>query len=245
MSDRIYIFEHGTKKYNNYMLQIKHMPTIAHVVQKIVRSHPQLEQFIELDLISFHRLARYLKPQIESELSKEVESGAIVMSLSRMRDRMDVRRAEQLRAPGFGKLQVSIRSDALQIDIKKGTKTNQKLTEVQKIASKYPDEILSITQSVNEVTIISSARFEKEFLDALKGEKILNTEKDLSLLVLKFGEEILYQPGFFDRVLRELSWENINIYEIVSTLTELIIVLKDDDAPKAYRTIRNKIKAKP
>jgi len=221
------------------------MPTIAHVVNKIVRSHPALEQFIELDLISFHRLARYLKPQIEAELAKEVDSGAIVMALSRMRDRMGGRRAEQLRSPSLGKLQVSLRSDALQIDIKKGHRTAQKLQDVQKIAAAHPDEILSITQSVNEVTIISSAALEAQFLEALKGERVLNTEKGLSLLILKFGEETLYQPGFFDRVLREMSWENINIYEIVSTLTELIIVLKDEDAPKAYRTIRSLAKTRP
>ena len=220
------------------------MPTIAHVVQKIVRSHPHLEQFMERDLVSFHRLARYLKPQIEAELAKEVDSGAIVMALSRLRDRMAIKRNEQMHTAGLGNLKASIRSDALQIDIRKGHKTNEKLQKVQKIASARPDEILSITQSVGEVTIITSSEFEKDFLLALKGEKILNVEKGLSLLVLKFGEEILYQPGFFDRVLRELSWESINIYEIVSTLTELIIVLKDEDAPKAYRTIRNKLKTK-
>jgi len=220
------------------------MPTVAHVVQKIVRSHPQLEQFIEMDLISFHRLARNLKPQIEQELSKEVDPSAIVMALSRMRDRMAQKSHEQLKTPALGRLQVTLLSDALQIDIKKSAKSAQKLELVQKIASKSPDDILSITQSLNEVTIITSSAREAEFLEALRGEKILNTEKGLSLLILKFGEEILYQPGFFDRVLRELSWENINVYEIVSTLTELIIVLKDEDAPRAYRTIRERMKPK-
>lgn len=218
------------------------MPTIAHVVQKTVRSLPHLEQFIERDLISFHRLARYLKPQIDAELGVDADSGAIVMALSRMRDRMVTKRQESLRAPGLAKLQVSLRSDALQIDLKKGVRTGQKLEEAQKIASANPDEIFSITQSVNEITIITSSSLEKDLLEALRGEKLLNTERGLSLLILKFGEETLYQPGFFDRVLRELSWENINIYEIVSTLTELIIVLKDEDAPKAYRTIRSKLK---
>ncbi|MFH0927438.1 MAG: hypothetical protein V1822_02555, partial [Candidatus Micrarchaeota archaeon] len=209
------------------------MPTVAHVVNKIVRSHPQLEQFIELDLVSFHRLARYLKPRIEGELAKEVDSGAIVMALSRMRDRMGSGRVENLRAIHLGGMRVSLRSDYLQIDIRRGLRTAQKLLEVQKIASAHQNEILSITQSVNEVTIITSASLEADLLLALRGEKILNTEKELSLLVLFFGEELLYQPGFFDRVLRELAWENINVYELISTLTEFIVVLKDEDAPKA------------
>ena len=46
------------------------MPTVAHLVHKYIRSLPHLEQFIERDLVSFHRLARYLQPQIETELGK-------------------------------------------------------------------------------------------------------------------------------------------------------------------------------
>jgi hypothetical protein len=214
------------------------MPTVAHIVQKIVREHPNLEQFIERDLISFHRLAKYLKPQVEVELKKEIKAPAIVMALSRMRDSMVAQKQEQSERNHFSKIEVGIKSDALQIDLQKSLSTYDKIMQIQKIASKSPNDIISITQTPTEITIISSAKFEKEFMAVLKNEKITNVEKELSLLILKFSKDILYQPGFFDRVLRELSWENINVYEIVSTLTEFIIVLKDEDAPKAYRTIR-------
>jgi aspartokinase len=213
------------------------MPTVAHLVQKYVRSLPHLEQFIERDLVSFHRLARHLKPQIQKELGKEVEDSAIVMALSRMRDKLRDRSDEQIKNPGYSKMKISLQSGALQIDLKRGTKTGEKLREIQQIV-KDGGEILSITQSMYEITIISEEKHEKQFLGILKGEKILNVEKNLSLLMLRFGDELLYQPGFLDRVLKELSWENINVYEIISTLTELIVVLKEDQAGAAYEVIR-------
>ncbi|MFH1306315.1 MAG: hypothetical protein ABIH83_01500 [Candidatus Micrarchaeota archaeon] len=218
------------------------MPTVAHLVQKYVRSHPHLEEFIERDLISFHRLARYLRKYIEAELGKEVEEGSVVMALSRMREKMADKREEGMKNPGMEKLQLSLRSGVMQIDLQKSGKIQQKLQKIQQIASGGPEEILSITQSMYEITIISSEKYEKKFLELLKGEKILNMEKGLSLLVLRFGKDILYQPGFFDRVLRELAWENVNIFEIISTLTELIIVLKEEEAGKAYDVLRKRMK---
>ncbi|MFA5107980.1 MAG: hypothetical protein WC492_00390 [Candidatus Micrarchaeia archaeon] len=220
------------------------MPTVAHVVQKYVRMHPHLEDFIERDIVSFHRLARVLRPDVETELGKEVEEGAIVMALSRMREKMADKGRERLKGVGLENLQISLRSDAMQIDLKKTGVLAQKLQKIQDIAQKSQEDILSITQSTHEVTIISQSKYEKKILEELKGEKILSKESGLSLLVLRFGEDVLYQPGFFDRVLRELSWENINIYEIVSTLTELIIVLKDEQAAKAYDVLRKKMKKK-
>lgn len=218
------------------------MPTVAHIVQKYVRSHPHLEQFIERDLVSFHRLARHMRKEVESELGKEVDEGAIVMALSRMREKMQQRKGEQMKESGWAKLQLSLRSGAMQIDLQKGKSTQGKLLELQKLASASPEDILSVTQSTHEITVISQEKYEDKIISALNGEKILNVEKGLSLLVLRFGEDVLYQPGFFDRVLRELAWENINIYEVVSTLTELIVVLKEDEAAKAYDVLRRGLK---
>ncbi|PIT84056.1 hypothetical protein COU37_05360 [Candidatus Micrarchaeota archaeon CG10_big_fil_rev_8_21_14_0_10_45_29] len=218
------------------------MATVAHLVQKYVREHPNLELFMQKDLVSFHRLARYIKPAIEAESGGEVQASSIVMALSRMREKMGVKEEEGQKNPGYKSLQISLRSDAMQIDIRKGANTQKRLIELQKIASSSPEDVLSITQSQHEASIVLSQKHETKAIAALKGEKILNIEKNLSLLFLRFGEDILYQPGFFDRVIRELSWEGINIFQVISTLTELIVVLKEEQASKAYEVLRRKLK---
>jgi len=218
------------------------MATVAHLVQKYVREHPNLEIFMQKDLVSFHRLARYIKPAIEAEVGEEVQASSIVMALSRMREKMGVREEEGERNPGYKSLQISLRSDAMQIDIRKGAHTQRRLLELQKIAASSPEDVLSITQSQHEASIVLSQKHEAKALLALKGEKMLNVEKNLSLLFLRFGEDILYQPGFFDRVIRELSWEGINIFQVISTLTELIVVLKEEQASNAYEVLRRKLK---
>ncbi|MDE1797785.1 MAG: hypothetical protein KGH63_00075 [Candidatus Micrarchaeota archaeon] len=214
------------------------MPTVAHLVQKQVRALPHLEQFVERDLVSFHRLARYLRPSIEEELGKGVDEGAIVMALSRLREKMGGRKEAQQSASGWGDIQLSLRSGAIEIDLERTPSVFRKAQAIQAGLSGSHDEMFSLVQSQAELTLIGSARHEKEFLQHLQGERVLHVERDLALLYLRFPPDLLYQPGFFDRVLRELAWENLNVFEIISTLTELVLVLKEKDAARAYDVLR-------
>ncbi|MFH1095680.1 MAG: hypothetical protein V1728_05680 [Candidatus Micrarchaeota archaeon] len=214
------------------------MPTVAHIVQKQVRALPQLEQFIERDLVSFHRLARHLRPVIERELGKEVEEGAIVMALSRLREKLGERRDTMSSSHAWGEISLSLRSGVSEIDLAKGPDTEERVHKLQSLLGGRADDVFNIVSGQFEMTIIASAQYEGKFLSALKGEKVIHLERGLSMLYLRFPKEVLYQPGFIDRVLRELAWENINVFEIISTLTELILVLKDGQVAHAYDVLR-------
>ncbi len=218
------------------------MPTVAHLVGSYVRELPHLEQFIQRDLVSFHRLARHLRPRLEAELGHEVEEGAVVMALSRLRDKMGERRAEQEGSPLWGKIRLSLREGAVEIDLQKTPGALAAAQQLQSLMKGGQDDIFSLVSGQYELTIITSSEYEKPFLAALRKEKLLHVERDLSLLYLQFPSELLYQPGFFDRTLSELAWENINVFELVSTLNEMILVLKSKDAARAYDLLRRKLK---
>jgi aspartokinase len=218
------------------------MPTISHVVEKYIRSNPILHSCLLKDIISFHRLAKYIRKDIEKELGKEVEENAIVMALSRLRDKLIEKEENIKQNTSIKNVELSLKSDIVLIDVKKTEQTMQKMQKIQQICGWEESDVFSLTQSIHEITIISQKKYLKQMLKILDEEKKLNLEENLSAIVLKFGKEILYQPGFFDRVIRELSWENINIYQIVSTLTELIIIIKDKDATKAYDVVFKNLK---
>ncbi len=221
------------------------MPTVAHLVSSYVRSLPHLEQFIKRDLVSFHRLARYLSPRLSADLGREVEEGAIVMALSRLRDKMGARRSEQQANPLWGQIQLSLREGAVEIDLRKGQRTEEATHRLRALLDGSPDDIFNIVSGQYEITLITSVKYEKKFLHALKGENVIHVERDLSFLYLRFPAEILYLPGFYERVLSELAWENINVFELVSTLNELILVLKAKDAARAYDLLRHRLREKP
>ena len=44
-------------------------------------------------------------------------------------------------------------------------------------------------------------------------------------------------PGFLVYVLKELAWNGINVIEIISTYTELNIMINGKDLTKAYKIL--------
>jgi len=72
----------------------------------------------------------------------------------------------------------------------------------------------------------------------------LNVEKDLVSVSMSFPKDFLYTPGVLYRVVKELEWENINIFEIVSTLTELTFIVNKKDAMKSYGVLSQLTKAR-
>src|SRR3989338_10901704 len=63
------------------------MITIPQAVEKIIRRSRYLSEALSKNLINASSLARYIKPEIESLVFKEVTDGSIIMALKRLRKR--------------------------------------------------------------------------------------------------------------------------------------------------------------
>jgi aspartokinase len=218
------------------------MANVAHLVAKIIRQQPHLEDFIERDLVSFHRLARYLLPLIKAETNEDVNEGAVVMAISRLREKMVERRGEQIMQPSWEKIEISMRSGVVEIDVPRTEGTHEKVDGLRKMVENPQEDFFNVVQGQYEMTIIASKKYKDGFLKALKGEKILHIEDELSLIYLRFPNDVYYTPGFYERTLSELSWQNINVFELVSTLNELVIVVKEKDASRTYEVLRQAFK---
>ena len=93
-----------------------------------------------------------------------------------------------------------------------------------------------------EISIITNQRYKDKVLKLLKGEKIINIEENLVSLSLRFSKEFFYTPGVISSIIRKLAWEGVNIFEIVSTFTELTIITSKKDAMKGYNALESMMK---
>ncbi|MCX8163003.1 MAG: hypothetical protein N3D10_00410 [Candidatus Micrarchaeota archaeon] len=218
------------------------MPTISHLVENYIKNNLTLKKCLERDIISYHKLARYLKEPIEKELGKEVQQAALVMAISRVREKLGKKESALKEKIELKNIEVGLKTKVFCIDLRKNESLVKKIEKIQQECSSQITDIFSITQSTHELTIVAQEKYYEKIMKILADEKKLNVEQDLSVIVLRFGKEILYQPGFFDWVISYLSWEEINIYQIVSTLTELLIIVKEEDSPKAYSIIMKMLK---
>ena len=213
------------------------MVTSSHLVKKYVSENPFLLEAMSKDLISHGNLAEQLKPDIEQELGKKVKESAIVMALRRY--------AEELQ--GFDKKikkfsfrgEIIMRTNIIDFNIIKSNNLLNKIKNLYSLVNFEKGDTLNIILGSNEVSIVTNEKYKDKFSNFLKGEKILNKEFDLVALTIVFeGKNFLTTPGVIFTAIRKLAWEQINIYEIISTMTELSFILSKKDSMKAYNALQ-------
>ena len=213
------------------------MVTVSHLVKKYVSENSFLLEAMSKELISHGNLAEQLKPEIERELQKKVKESAIVMALRRYEEELHGFDKNIRRFKFQG--EIMMRTNIMDFNVVKSGNLLNKIKNIYSLVDFSKGDTLNIILGSNEVSIVANEKYREKLSDFLKGEKILNKEFDLvSLTIIFEGKGFLTTPGVVFTAIRKLAWEQINIYEIVSTMTELTFILSKKDSMKAYNVLQ-------
>ncbi len=218
------------------------MVTISHLVKKLVNDRPLLIEALSQEIINYANLAEKIKPIIEKELEKKVKTSAIVMALRRYSEELS-KKAVHFKKFNF-ESEIIMKTNLCDITIIKSSTSMDKIKKFYHIVDFEKGDTLNITQGNYEITIVISQKYLNKVKEILKGEKILNIQKNLVSLTLSYSKDFLYTPGILSTITRKLAWDNINIYENISTMTELIFIISAKDATKAYNSLQSLIEEK-
>lgn len=215
------------------------MVTVSHIVEKILRKRPFLEEVVARKLINYAALANTLKPEIENELGKKVKHSAIMMALRRFSQKMEkgfIRKA-QIR---FKETDITIKSGLFEITILKGSSfTIHTIKKIYDLIDYSKGDFLTVTQGIYEITIISNKKHKDRIQKILEDEKTVKVIDGLSSLTVRIPIEAIETVGLFYVITKALNWENINIIEIVSTLTEMTFIFKEEDVARAFNVMKS------
>jgi aspartokinase len=216
------------------------MVTISHIVKKIVSEQPFVEEALGNNIISVTNLAEQLIPKIEKELGKKVKQAAIVMALRRYSEQISEHR-RKMKKFDFGG-EILLKTNVCDFTIIKTPSLLAKLKTIYNIVDFGRGDLLNVILGNNEVSIIINEKHMQKLTKFLSGEKILNKEKELVALTIIFtADDFVHTPGVIFNAVRKLAWENINIYEVVSTMTELTFILSNKDSMKAYNVLQEMV----
>ena len=212
------------------------MVTVSHLVKKAVRENSFLLEAMGKELISHGNLAEQLKPEIEKELGKKVKESAIVMALRRYQEELQVL-DKKIRKFKF-KGEIILKPNIIDFNVVKSQSLLAKIKNLYSLVNFERGDTLNIILGNNEISIITNEKYKEKLSDFLKVEKILNKEFDLVALTISFaGDGFFDTPGVIFTAVRKLAWEGINIYEIVSTMTELTFILSNKGSMRAYNVL--------
>src|SRR3989338_4813104 len=213
------------------------MVTISHIVKKIVSEQPFVEEGLGEGIISVASLAEQLQPKIEQELSKKIKLPAIVMALRRYSDEVQQHR-QKVKKFNYA-AELLLKTNICDFTVVKSPSLLAKLKTAYNLVDFERGDTLNVILGNNEVSVIINEKYIDKLAKFLHGEKIVTKEIGLVALTIIFiADDFLHTPGIIFDVVRKLAWNNINIYEIVSTMTELTFILGKKDSMKAYDVLQ-------
>ncbi len=212
------------------------MITIPETVDQIISGSPFLEEALNEGIINYSALARKIKPEVERRLLKDVQQGAILMALRRL--------AKKFAPDGTLKKIIHsnnnliVRSNLIELVIANTEFTIGMHKNLIKLVEQEEQYFMTITEGVFETTIIASSDLHEQIKTLIPIEKFISELTNLSSITIHLPTSNVYSPGLYYFFLKALAWEGINIIEVVSSYTELTIVLENKDVDRAFSVLK-------
>ncbi|MBI9054209.1 MAG: aspartate kinase [Bacteroidales bacterium] len=214
------------------------MITISQAVENIISNKPFIVEALRDGIINYSSLAKFIKEDVECLLNKNVNEGAIVMSVRRYDSTTSIDISKKVNDLVRRIGDIVVRSNLVDYTFRNSDSLLRKQQDLLKIIGERRDFFYTISQGVHETTFVLSDLIKDEIPIIFDGENLISYNYGLSSITIKLPKENTDQPGLYYFIFRKLAWEGINILEVISTSNEFTIILNDKDIDGAFSVIK-------
>ncbi|WP_179315685.1 hypothetical protein [Winogradskyella undariae] len=215
------------------------MKTIASCVQEIIVSSPFLEEGLSREIINFSALAKDLNEPISKMLRKPVKDGAIMMALRRFQQPLNIESKSRLKKI-FNQLgDITVRSNLSDFTFQNSNTLIESHSKILDRIGANNQIFYAFTRGMFESNIIISTTEKESILKIFKNETQIGLQDKLSAISIYLPNGNSKIVGLYYQIFKRLAWENITLYEVVSTTNEFTVVVEDYLVDKAFSVIKD------
>ena len=215
------------------------MKTIASQVSEYVKTKPYLSTALSQGIINLTSLAREIQPEIEKALRKPARNGAIVMALKRISDNEEFLSTHKIVSVLRNLGDITVRSSLTDYCFKLSETLLLAQAEFLTAIKDKKDIFYTSSRGVGESNIVVSSNL-APLIEGLFGDEIcLDKIDNLSAITVKLPNDNVKIPGIYYFIFQRLSWEGVNINEVISTSNEFTILMHEDSVNVAFEVIKN------
>ncbi len=214
----------------------------SYAVKRIVGERPLLQEGLRQGIISYAALAERLKPAVEQQTGKEASDAAIIMALRRHSEGLKSSDVREIRFAQHTEL--ILKTNLVYFSAKRSPQLFRKLEALYRSFNRDTDDTFNVINGNHEISIITNEKNEGKVADALGSEHLTTKERNLVSISMNLEKDFAYTPGVLFAVTRKLYWDNINIFEVVTTATELTLIFQKKDSMRAYASIEELVEEK-
>ncbi len=214
------------------------MKTIASCVQDIIVSSPFLEEGLSREIINFSALAKDLNKPISKMLRKPVKDGAIMMALRRYQLPLTLNKSVSLKNVFKNLGDITVRSNLSDFTFQNSNTLIGSHAKILEKISVNHQIFYAFTRGIFESNIIISTSEKESILKVFKNEIQIGLQDKLSAISIYLPKGNSKIAGLYYQIFKRLAWDNITLYEVVSTTNEFTIVVEDHLVDKAFSVIK-------
>ena len=218
------------------------MRSVTQIVDQLLAHTPYLEEALAAGLLNLSALARRLQPAVEATLGKRVTRAAVLMALRRRSGRLPELR-HGVGAVLRGIREVAVRGELVEFTLPARTFGAAARTRLLEVVSARSPAFLAVTQGIGETTVIVDATAAETLARELGELPSVGRIEGLSALTVRLPEQAVQVPGVHYTLLKQLAWVGVNVVEVISTFTELTIVLAEADVERAFAALQGLLRA--
>ena len=215
------------------------MKTIASVVENYIKTKPFLSTALSQGIINLTSLSRQIQPEIELALQKEARSGAIVMALKRISDNMEFLSTHKIIKVLKGIGDITVRSSLVDYSFKISETLLSAQASFLAQVNDNKEAFYTSSRGVSESNIVISSTMNHLVSIYFENEVLLEKSENLSSVTIKLPTENVDIPGIYYFIFQRLSWEGVNIRQVISTSNEFTILVDEDSVNTAFKVIKD------
>ena len=207
---------------------------ITKLTEKYINEHPSIKDCVRKGLINYSSLTRQIAKDLNLDLKKNFD--AILIACRRYFRKVkkeDILEKKIINILKQSKLEV--KNKILVVVVEKDIYFNH-LIELHKEVKKKA-EVFHIIEGSNTITLITASEFLEQIKKLFKN-KILRITENLAEINLKSSEDLEKTPGVIAYLTTLLAENGINIIETMSTWTDTLFVISENDIAKVMGVLR-------
>lgn len=215
------------------------MKTIAATVTEYIKTKPYLATALSEGIINLTSLARKIHPDIEALMNKTVNQGAIIMSLKRVSDDINFTATKKIIRVLKNLGDITVRSSLVDYGFLLSETLLLTQANLLKQIEFKKDVFYTSSRGVAESNIVVSQNIVPLVDELFQNEVCHSKVENLSSITIKLPTDNVKIPGIYYFIFQRLSWEGVNITEVISTSNEFTILMDEDQVDIAFKVIKN------
>ncbi|MGB1020293.1 MAG: aspartate kinase [Flavobacteriaceae bacterium] len=215
------------------------MRTIASEVTAYIKTKPFLSTALSQGIINLTSLAREIQPEIEKNLRKPAKSGAIVMALKRISDNLEFVSTHKIVGVLKNLGDITVRSSLVDYSFANSDTLLYSQAKLLGAIENRKDVFYTSSRGVSESNIIVSANI-SDLVTQFFSKELCNSKlENRSSITVQLPTENIAIPGIYYFIFQRLSWEGVNLNEVISTSNEFTILMDESQVNTAFEVIKN------